>query len=75
MKIAQNTDEAVVITLSESNVAELFYMMEQAKIGRARGRLQNAQPFLFKNRGDGATLVVQIERDATHYPVGPGVKV
>lgn len=56
-----------VISLSESNVEELYYMMKQHQVAAARKRLVNATPYLFKADAGNGGLVVQIERDLLHY--------
>ena len=71
MKIKKVVNKAItttVVTLSESNLQELFYMLKLYDVNAARQRLQNTKPFLFKrDAGEGDALVVEIEKDETHY--------
>ena len=72
MKITRNNENSVTVVLSESNVSELYHMMEQAKIERLRGRATTRTPFLLKDQASGQRLVVEVERDLTHYPIKAG---
>jgi hypothetical protein len=61
------TSNATTVTLSESNVKELYALMSLRNVERDRGRLSGSMPLIWK-MDEGKTLVVQIERDLTHYP-------
>ena len=71
MRIDKNEENYVVITLSESNISELYHMNEVAKIERQHKRLSKSMPILFK-QADKIRLVVQVERDIMHYPIKVG---
>ena len=68
MKIQHNEEadrKATILTLSESNVKELYGMLMLWQINQDRSRIANA-PYLFKQQ-DGESIVVQIQTDAIHY--------
>lgn len=67
MRLAGNSEQGFVLTLSQRNVRELYHMMQLSNAQAVEGRTTDTLPMLFKAIGAAEQIVVQVETDDVHY--------